>query len=439
MSPFPTGTETGGNIPYDGQFFDKGGAVYNVMHPDFGAKGDGANDDGVAWNLAVTNMPTGGGTILVPAGSYALTTAFSFAAKDDITLFLMPGVVLTGSALPTPAGDNNILDLRDGGFAVAGAASVGAAKTGAFFNIQPGIAQLDLVTSVGIGFNIEADTWDINAAGNGETKAIAALAFFGIPTWTSTGTTLTLTDAATVYIQGIPVDSTNVTATNKYALWVDAGEARFDGAVTSFGSLVADLVSGAAMDFSAGTARYVSYGADTSTAGKTQITNASSNSSVLHSFTFSSNVFLVNDTANTKMTIGITINQGADDDEIFAVKSSDVAHGMTDLAETDTYGTLSKSAGTSGGLSVIGYKDADGVGGEALFLLGRLGEAADTTKSTSGKGVIAVQAAIKSSATVGAVGTDGNLMTIDNNGTTRFIFDAEGTAHADDVWTDSVF
>ncbi len=114
MSPFPDGTEVDGNIPYIGQFFDKGGTVFNVVHPDFGATGDGATDDGPAWNLAVTNMPANGGTIQVPAGTYELTTAFDFAAKDGIVLWLMPGVVLTGEALPTPTGDNFILDWRSG-------------------------------------------------------------------------------------------------------------------------------------------------------------------------------------------------------------------------------------------------------------------------------------------------------------------------------------
>ncbi len=112
MSPFPTGTETGGDIPYDGQFFDKGAAVYNVMHPDFGAKGDGSNDDGVAWNKVVTAMPSAGGVILVPAGTYLLTTAFSYASKTDVMLWLLPGVTLTGTALPAPAATNSILDWR---------------------------------------------------------------------------------------------------------------------------------------------------------------------------------------------------------------------------------------------------------------------------------------------------------------------------------------
>ena len=117
MSPLPAGTEVDGAIPYAGQFFDKGGAVYNVMHPDFGAKGDGTTDDGPAWNLAVTNMPTAGGTIVVPQGAYVLTTAFSFASKTGIMLLLLPGVVLTGSALPAPSGTNSIVDLRNNGVA----------------------------------------------------------------------------------------------------------------------------------------------------------------------------------------------------------------------------------------------------------------------------------------------------------------------------------
>ena len=32
------------------------------------------------------------------------------------------------------------------------------------------------------------------------------------------------------------------------------------------------------------------------------------------------------------------------------------------------------------------------------------------------------------------MGADGNLLTIENYGTTRFIFDAEGSAHADVEW-----
>lgn len=106
-----------GSIRTDrGEFIDKGNVVLNVRHADFnnGAKGDGATDDGIAFNKAVEHLPTEGGTVLVPPGDYLLTTAFTFNSQDNIVLWLMPGVVLTGSALPTATGNNFIMDWRAG-------------------------------------------------------------------------------------------------------------------------------------------------------------------------------------------------------------------------------------------------------------------------------------------------------------------------------------
>lgn len=137
---------------------------------------------------------------------------------------------------------------------------------------------------------------------------------------------------------------------------------------------------------------------------------------------------------NDKMTLGLTIDQGAADDEALALKSSDVAHGITDTAETDTYGAVAKTEATSGGLQITGLKDADGIACLALNLRGYLGEAADTTKSTGGGGVINLTAAVKSGTGLADVGADGNLVTIQNRSTTRFIFDAEGCAHGDVEW-----
>lgn len=157
------------------------------------------------------------------------------------------------------------------------------------------------------------------------------------------------------------------------------------------------------------------------------------NLSVAGTATIANKVY-INDTSNAKQTTGLTINQGAADDEILALKSSDVAHGMTDLAETDTYGAFAKSNGNAGGLQIFGYRDADGDPGRALSLVGRLGEAADTAKSTSATAVVALFAQVKSGTNVTSVGANGNLVTIHNHGTTRFIFDAEGDAHADVSW-----
>ena len=49
-----------------------------------------------------------------------------------------------------------------------------------------------------------------------------------------------------------------------------------------------------------------------------------------------------NDTANANLSAGLSINQAGNDNEIFALKSSDIAHGMTNVVETDTYLTIKK-------------------------------------------------------------------------------------------------
>lgn len=124
------------------------------------------------------------------------------------------------------------------------------------------------------------------------------------------------------------------------------------------------------------------------------------------------NLFLVNDTGNANMTIGMTIQQDANNNEAIALKSSDVAHGATSLTETDTYGVLIKAEGTSGGLAVRGYKDADGTNGYALLLTGYLAENANTTKSTSGYGIVNIDGLQTSSTTTTNTVADGNVFSI---------------------------
>lgn len=108
-----------------------------------------------------------------------------------------------------------------------------------------------------------------------------------------------------------------------------------------------------------------------------------------------------------------------------------VAHGMTDQVPTDVFGAAGFDDTAAGGLSIAGYRDPDAVAGRALVLIGRLGETADTTKSTAGIGVIHAVSQVKSAATVTSVGADGNLFTIANGSNTRWIVDAEGDTHRD--------
>lgn len=139
----------------------------------------------------------------------------------------------------------------------------------------------------------------------------------------------------------------------------------------------------------------------------------------------------INDTSNAKMSIGVTINQDASDDEILALKSSDVAHGMTDQTETDTFGVFSKHTG-GGGLKMGGFI-ATGIAHSAVQVLGALVDAADTTHTAAGFGVIRLNAFLKSGASIGSVGANGNLLTVENAGSTKFIVDAEGNFFSDDT------
>jgi len=135
----------------------------------------------------------------------------------------------------------------------------------------------------------------------------------------------------------------------------------------------------------------------------------------------------VGDTTNANCTQGITVNQAASDDQAIALKSSDVAHGMTDQFETDTYGILKKYGNTEGGMMIMSASDT----GTIALRLQAFGASAETTKSTSGLGTISCGAYKKSSATVAVLGANENIMSVQNGGTTKFIFDSDGDFHAD--------
>ena len=65
------------------------------------------------------------------------------------------------------------------------------------------------------------------------TNAIGAIASLGITPIAATNTSVTYTNAATLYIAGAPSAGTNITITNPYALYVAAGDAYFGGTVTA--------------------------------------------------------------------------------------------------------------------------------------------------------------------------------------------------------------
>lgn len=81
----------------------------------------------------------------------------------------------------------------------------------------------------GISLQAVAATYtDSSTAGSG-TATNAVFNSFAAPTLAASNSSVTTTNAATVYVQGAPSAGANQTITNAYALWVDGGLTRLDG------------------------------------------------------------------------------------------------------------------------------------------------------------------------------------------------------------------
>jgi len=149
----------------------------------------------------------------------------------------------------------------------------------------------------------------------------------------------------------------------------------------------------------------------------------------------------INETANANMTTGLTINQGAADDQAFALKSSDVDHGLTtgtaggSDVEIDDYFTIEKMvAGTSGGGVRMNVMMED-VAQRPAFQLGVYGGTAQTDKSTSARGLaeiyVSEHADNNSLADIAANGNVFNISArVGDTDATVFLVDEDGQIYA---------
>ena len=143
----------------------------------------------------------------------------------------------------------------------------------------------------------------------------------------------------------------------------------------------------------------------------------------------------IGDTSNANVTLGLTLNQGAADNQIIAFKSSDVAHGVTGTAETDTYGFVQKWLG-GGGLYITGLINDGGANWEAVVIEG-IGQG-DDGKATSSHGIVSIDAyENNATATKAALAANTNLLAVRTGTTTRFMLDSDGDSHQDvgTAWT----
>ena len=128
---------------------------------------------------------------------------------------------------------------------------------------------------------------------------------------------------------------------------------------------------------------------------------------------------------------GLCINGGANDESYMTFKSSDIAHGMTNEDETDTFCTFAKQSASEGGFQLRAY--AEDRTEEWLEFNCQASSSSDLneTKASNQKGAIVFGVNKKSGSGVSNVNANGNLLTIANYTNTEFIFEANGNFHAD--------
>ena len=145
---------------------------------------------------------------------------------------------------------------------------------------------------------------------------------------------------------------------------------------------------------------------------------------------------MIGDVSNANMTQGLTINQGANDDEIFCLKSSDVNHGHTNSVEADTFMRIHKHAAGTGGARIDAFSEAGTTPGMEI---NGYSHGTDNTRSTSGTANLIMAAIGVSGGNPADLAGDKNILVIRNRNTTRFVFDTDGDLFADNNVTSEAF
>ena len=135
------------------------------------------------------------------------------------------------------------------------------------------------------------------------------------------------------------------------------------------------------------------------------------------------------ETAPDLSTGGLCLNQSSADTNILSLKSSDVAHGLTDIAETDTYAQIRKSDGNLGGMKIDAFKE----NGVQAFQVRAIGAGTpDTTKGTAGNCLSEIRNFVNSGTDIDSTSTsNANLFGVFNGNGMDFCVDAEGDLHVD--------
>lgn len=128
----------------------------------------------------------------------------------------------------------------------------------------------------------------------------------------------------------------------------------------------------------------------------------------------------------------VTIDQGAADGEILTLRSSDVAHGMTVLTDTSTFGFFQKYTSTEGGVRLEGYSE----GSVGNLFVGNI-TTGTSVRSVAAVAHVMIDSYLKSGTGRVVPSTDTNILAVAAGGSVRHILDSDGDSHQDvgTAWT----
>ena len=133
------------------------------------------------------------------------------------------------------------------------------------------------------------------------------------------------------------------------------------------------------------------------------------------------------ETAPDVGTGGLTLNQGASDNNIMTFKSSDIGHGMTGVTETDTYGQFQKFNVSEGGLGITGLSES---GSPGINIAGII-TSATTSEATGSEGAVHIDSFLRSGTGTTDLGADDNILCVRDQSNTRFIVKGDGELFSD--------
>ena len=118
---------------------------------------------------------------------------------------------------------------------------------------------------------------------------------------------------------------------------------------------------------------------------------------------------------------GLCINQGASDSNILSLKSSDIAHGMTAIAETDTYVKMLKNSDGGGALNLTTLSET-----ATAFRHVACATGSNTAESLAATSVWGVDTRLKDGSSVTGPGADDNIASFRTSDQAQVIFKGDG-------------